>query len=166
MAPLENIKTPPYSEDAEQGVLGCMLLDKLSVETSVAMLSEDDFYIDRNKWIFSAIKRLASEGKAVDSLTVMDRLTSDGKMQNIGVSYIAQLQDMVPFTSNIEQYCRIVKDKSVLRSIITKFGDIINKCYEGRTELKSIIDEAEQFVYDLSMERTSNAFVSLREEVP
>ncbi|MBQ1466100.1 MAG: replicative DNA helicase [Eubacteriaceae bacterium] len=166
MAPLENIKTPPYSEEAEQGVLGCMLLDKLSVETAGNMLSEDDFYIEKNKWIFSAIKKLASSGSAVDSLTVMDRLTSDGNMQKIGVAYIAQLQDMVPFTSNIEQYCRIVKEKAVLRSIITEFGNIINKCYDGRTELKSIIDEAEAFVYDLSMERTSNAFVSLKEEVP
>lgn len=164
MAPLNNIKTPPYSDEAEKSVLGCMMLDKQCVETALFMLSEDDFYVDKNKWIFSAIAKLAQRGTAVDYVTIMDSLSADGNLENIGVSYLAQIQDIVPFTKNIEQYCAIVKEKATLRSIIINFSNIINSCYDGQYTLSEIVDEAERFVYDLSMDKTSNNFVSLKDE--
>lgn len=164
MAPLNNIKTPPYSDEAEKSVLGCMMLDKQCVETALFMLSEDDFYIDKNKWIFSAISKLSQRGMAVDYVTIMDSLTADGTMENITPSYLAQIQDIVPFTKNIEQYCKIVKEKATLRNIIINFSNIINSCYEGQYTLAEIVDEAERFVYDLSMDKTSNNFVNLKEE--
>lgn len=164
MAPLNNIKTPPYSDEAEKSVLGCMMLDKQCVETALFMLSEDDFYIDKNKWIFSAISKLSQRGMAVDYVTIMDSLTADGTMENITPSYLAQIQDIVPFTKNIEQYCKIVKEKATLRNIIINFSNIINSCYDGQYTLAEIVDEAERFVYDLSMDKTSNNFVNLKEE--
>lgn len=164
MAPLNNIKTPPYSDEAEKSVLGCMMLDKQCVETALFMLSEDDFYIDKNKWIFSAISKLSQRGMAVDYVTIMDSLTADGTMENITPSYLAQIQDIVPFTKNIEQYCKIVKEKATLRNIIINFSNIINSCYDGQYTLAEIVNEAERFVYDLSMDKTSNNFVNLKEE--
>jgi len=166
MAPQEGVKGSPYSEEAEQGVLGCMLLDRQSVETAVGMLTEDDFYIEKNRCIFQAAKKLYDKGMAVDALTVMDRLNTDGSMDRVGVGYIAQIQDMVPFTRNVDQYCSIIKEKSTLRRMIVEFSQIINQCYEGKMSLKEIIDGAEGFIYDLAMQRTSNDFVSLRQEVP
>lgn len=164
MAPTNNIKTPPYSDEAEKSVLGCMMLDKQCVETALFMLSEDDFYIDKNKWIFSAISKIAQRGMAVDYVTIMDSLTADGTMDNITPGYIAQIQDIVPFTKNIEQYCKIVKEKATLRNIIINFSNIVNSCYDGQYTLSEIVDEAERFVYNLSMDKTSNNFVSLKEE--
>ena len=114
------LKSPPYSEEAEKSVLGCMMLDRQSVETAVYMLTEDDFYIEKNRWIFSAIAEINRRGGAVDYVTIMDMLTTLGTMGRVGASYIAELQEIVPFTKNIEQYCAIVKEKSILRKIIIK----------------------------------------------
>lgn len=159
------LKSPPYSEEAEKSVLGCMMLDRQSVETAVYMLTEDDFYIEKNRWIFSAIAEINRRGGAVDYVTIMDMLTTLGTMGRVGASYIAELQEIVPFTKNIEQYCAIVKEKSILRKIIIEYSNLINKCYEGKSSLPEIIDESERFIYDLSMNRTSNSFVSVKEEI-
>ena len=156
------LKSPPYSEEAEKSVLGCMMLDRQSVETAVYMLTEDDFYIEKNRWIFSAIAEINRRGGAVDYVTIMDMLTTLGTMGRVGASYIAELQEIVPFTKNIEQYCAIVKEKSVLRKIIIEYSNLINKCYEGKSSLPEIIDESERFIYDLSMNSTSNSFVSVK----
>ncbi len=159
------VKSPPYSEEAEKSVLGCMMLDKQSVETAVYMLSEDDFYIEKNRWIFSAIAEINRRGGAVDFVTIMDMLSQKGTVLQSGASYIAELQEIVPFTKNIEQYCNIVKEKSILRKIIIEYSNLINSCYDGKSSLAEIIDESERFIYDLSMNRTNNNFVSVKEEM-
>ncbi len=157
------IKTPPYSDEAEKSVLGCMMLDKDCVLTAVNMLSEDDFYVERNKWIFVAISEIMNRGYAVDYVTIIDKLSVEGVMDKVGADYIAELQEIVTSTKNIEQYCRIVSEKAALRNMIINFGDIINKCYKNEEELSDIIDDAQKYIYDLSVDRARSEFISLRE---
>ena len=80
-------KTPPYSEDAEKSVLGSMMLDKNAVIAALDFLMEDDFYIDQNKWIFTAIANLSRDGYAVDPVTILDRLRSNGINDKISIQF-------------------------------------------------------------------------------
>lgn len=156
-------KTPPFSDEAEKSVLGCMILDKNAVITALSLLSEDDFYVDQNKWVFSVIKELNRNGFAIDYVTIIDRLNKDEVLEKIGASYLTELAEIVPSTTNIEQYCRIVSEKASMREIIVAFGNIIAKCYEDKRPLAEIIDEAERFVFNLSINKTRSEFVSLKE---
>ena len=140
-------KTPPYSEDAEKSVLGSMMLDKNAVIAALDFLREDDFYIDQNKWIFTAIANLSRDGYAVDPVTILDRLRSNGINDKISPAYLAELTDIVPSARNIEQYCRIVSEKATLREMIQSFGDLIAKCFEN----------------NLSVNKTRSEFISLKE---
>ena len=156
-------KTPPFSDEAEKSVLGCMILDKDAIITALHLLVEDDFYVDQNKWVFSAIKQISMRGFAVDSVTIIDWLKNNDLDEKISASYLTELTDIVPSTRNIEQYCRIVSEKSSLREMILTFGDLIAKCYEAQLPLTQIIDEAERFVYNLSVNKTRSEFTSLKE---
>ena len=156
-------KTPPFSDEAEKSVLGCMILDKDAIITALHLLVEDDFYVDQNKWVFSAIKQISMRGFAVDSVTIIDWLKNNELDEKIGASYLTELTDIVPSTRNIEQYCRIVSEKASLREMILTFGDLIAKCYEAKLPITQIIDEAERFVYNLSVNKTRSEFVSLKE---
>ncbi|MFA0814958.1 MAG: replicative DNA helicase [Anaerofustis sp.] len=156
-------KTPPYSEEAEKSVLGCMMLDKNAVIAALDILSEDDFYIDQNKWIFSAVAQLGRDGYAVDPVTILDRLKKDGVIDKIGAAYLAELTEIVPSARNVEQYCRIVSEKATLREMIAAFGDLISKCYENQEPLAQIIEEAEQFIYELSVNKTRTEFTALKD---
>lgn len=156
-------KTPPYSEDAEKSVLGSMMLDKNAVIAALDFLREDDFYIDQNKWIFTAIAQLSRDGYAVDPVTILDRLRSNGIHDKISPTYLAELTDIVPSARNIEQYCRIVSEKATLREMIQSFGDLIAKCFENKEPVAQIIEEAERFVYNLSVNKTRSEFISLKE---
>ncbi|NLW69605.1 MAG: replicative DNA helicase, partial [Eubacteriaceae bacterium] len=157
------VKTPPYSEEAEKSVLGCMMLDKDAAVSALNLLSAEDFYIDRNKWIFRILGEIMREGYAIDSVTIISRLKSEELSENIGAGYIAELQEIVPSTKNIEQYCRIVSEKAALRSIIINFNNLINDCYESKRSIREIIDEAEKFIYELSMNSTRGGLESLKD---
>ena len=87
--PLGEVKTPPYSEEAEKSVLGCMMLDRDAAETAVNMLSADDFYVDRNKWLFSSLTAIMQKGYAIDAVTVINELKDRGYYDKIGTAYIA-----------------------------------------------------------------------------
>ena len=158
-------KTPPYSDDAERSVLGCMLLDKNSVVTALDLIKEDDFYIDQNRWVFKAVKDLNAYGFAIDSVTVWDKLNSEGVGEKIGAAYLASLTEIVPFTNHLEQYCRMVTEKAMLRSMIAEFSNIINSCYEESRSLSEIVESAERFIYQLSVDKARSEFVSLKEAI-
>lgn len=158
-------RVPPYSDEAEKSVLGCMLLDKNAITTASHALRPDDFYADQNRWIFEAILQISQRGGAVDFVTLIDRLNGEGVIEKIGASYIASLEEIVPSTKNIEEYCKIVSEKAALRDMILNFGNIIADCYDGRRQLMEIIDEAQRYIYNLSMNKAKSEFISLKDSV-
>lgn len=156
-------KIQPFSDEAEKSVLGCMILDKNAVVTALNFVGEDDFYVDQNRWVFSAIKQLHQNLYSVDYVTIVEQLKKNDLIDRVGASYLTELTEIVPSTSNIEHYCRIVSEKATMREMILSFGNIIAECYEDKLPAAQIIDEAERFIYNLSMNKTRNEFISLKD---
>ena len=120
-------KVPPHDIEAEQAIIGSMLTDKDAVIAAVEKLKPEDFYREDNKAIYESILSLYSKSEPIDIITVKDELTSNGKFDMVGgLEYLAILPDKVPLTSNIEQYIKIVEEKSILRNLIKASTEIIN----------------------------------------
>lgn len=154
---------PPRSEETEKSILGCMLLDRASLVTALDLLSEEDFTSEQNRLIFAAIAELYHRGSAVDYVTLLNQLISGGAIEQVGAVYLAQLTDIIPYTQNIEQYCKIVREKSALRSMITAFGNFVARCYEQKDSFTDILTDAEAYIYNLSISRTSGELTALRD---
>ena len=124
-------KVPPHDIEAEQAIIGSMLTDKDAVIAAVEKLKPEDFYREDNKAIYESILSLYSKSEPIDIITVKDELTINGKFDMVGgLEYLAILPDKVPLTSNIEQYIKIVEEKSILRNLIKASTEIINLGYE------------------------------------
>lgn len=112
-------KIPPSDIEAEQAVLGSMLIDKDAVVSAIEVLKPDDFYREDNKAIYGAILNLYNRAEPVDIITLKAELVSLGKFDVVGgLEYLASLPDMAPTSANIEKYIKIVEEKSMLRNLI------------------------------------------------
>ena len=121
-------KVMPNDLIAEQAVLGSMLVDKDAVIAAVELLIPEDFYREDNKEIYAAMMELYSVGKHIDMITLIDELRLRGTLEKVGdMQYISTLIDNVPTTSNIENYVKIVEEKSVVRKLIRVARDILQK---------------------------------------
>ena len=157
-------KIPPNDIEAEQAVLGSMLLDKDAVIDAVEVLKPEDFYREENKLIFSAMLSLYSRSEPVDLITVKDELVSLGKLDVCGgLEYIADLSDKVPTTANVDRYIKIVEEKSILRSLIKTSNDLIDLGYDQTLEVDEIIEKAEKGVFDLLKNRNQKGFTPISE---
>ncbi|MDA8097740.1 MAG: replicative DNA helicase [Clostridia bacterium] len=157
-------RIPPQNLDAEQAVLGALLLDPDVIYRVVSILKPDNFYHSANRLIYEAALRLQDAGQPVDLVTVTDQLRREGLLEKAGgATYIASLTDLVPTTANVEQYARIVEEKALLRTLILVAGRIAEMSYEENDEAPRLLDQAEQMILELSTRRGSAAFVQLRE---
>lgn len=147
-------KIPPNDVEAEQAVLGAMLLDKDAVINAVNALKPEDFYREENKLIFSAMLALYGRAEPIDIITVKDELVSLGVLDVCGgIEYIAELSDKVPTTANSDNYIKIVEEKSILRSLIKTSNELIDLGYDQTLEVNEIIEKAEKSVFDLLKNR-------------
>lgn len=157
-------KIPPNDVEAEQAVLGAMLLDKDAVISAVDMLKPEDFYREENKQIFSAMLSLYARSEPIDLITVKDELVSLGKLEVCGgLAYIAELSDKVPTTANAENYMKIVEEKSVLRSLIKTSNELIDLGYDQTLEVNEIIEKAEKSVFNLIKNRNQKGYTPIKE---
>ena len=137
-------KIPPQNLDAEMAVLGSMLMDEDAISVSAEVLSSDTFYKDTHKKIFEAILGLYNTNKAVDLITLTDELKRLGALDEIGgVSFLTALANSVPTAANINHYVNIVKEKSILRTLINNSTRIISMCYESEGNINEVVDNAE-----------------------
>jgi len=159
--PLEKI--PPQNLDAEQSVLGAMLIDKEAVVKAVEFLRPRDFYRDANGLIFEAMGRLFDRGEAVDLITLSEELRHSGLLDQIGgVAYVAGLANAVPTSANVEHYARIVEEKSLLRTLINVSTRIAQMGYEAEEDTVSLIDRAEQMIFEISQRKAHSGFMALK----
>ena len=143
-------KIPPNDTEAEQAVIGSMLTDKDAVIAAVEVLKDSDFYREDNRIIYSAILNLYNRSQPIDVITLRAELSSMGKLDSVGgLEYIAELPEKVPTTSNVEQYIRIVEEKSILRNLIKTANDIITLGYDPTQEVESIIDSSEKKIFEV-----------------
>jgi replicative DNA helicase len=153
---LDNIKTPPHSVEAEQSVLGGLLLDNAKWDLVSEMLIESDFYRHNHRLIFGAIASLAQEALPLDVITVSEALAKSGELDNAGgQKYLAELAQNTPSAANIRAYADIVRERAVIRKLVAVSGEISENAFnpKGRTS-SELLDEAERSVFKISEERT------------
>lgn len=157
-------KAQPNDILAEQAVLGAMLVDKDAVIASIEVLKSEDFYREDNKEIYAAMLELYSIGKSIDMITLKDQLTLRGTLDKVGgISYIASLVDNVPAVSNVENYIKIVEEKSVIRNLIKTANEIIRNSYSGTEDVDALVEQAEKRIFDVVQERNLRGYASIRE---
>lgn len=157
-------RIPPQNTEAEQSVLGSMLLDREVIPVVMEHLKSEDFYREDHKEIFDAIQELSEKGEPVDLITVADKLKSRGTLEATGgLAYLSNIASMVPTTANIKYYVEIVQEKSILRKLISTSSEIINMSYEAREEVAVILDRAEQGIFGILQNRTMKGFTHIKD---
>ncbi|HOM29054.1 MAG TPA: replicative DNA helicase [Deltaproteobacteria bacterium] len=143
----------PYSREAEEYILGGILMENTALDSVCTIVSAEDFYIERNRILFEQMVRLMDKGLPIDLVSLTESVERTGKLDKVGgAAYISQLADIVPTTANIEYYARIVRDKSILRSLINGASEIIRQARSQAGEVADILESAEQIVYAINRE--------------
>ncbi|VAW97719.1 Replicative DNA helicase (DnaB) [hydrothermal vent metagenome] len=148
----ESIKLPPFSIEAEQAVLGGLMLDNLAWDKVADLLTEEDFYRRDHRLIFTAIAKLANTSQPCDAVTLSESLAQLNELDNVGgLSYLGSLANNTPTAANIKAYADIVRERSILRSLITVSNDIASNAYnpEGRAS-SELLELAEQRVFEIA----------------
>ncbi|MGI6072506.1 MAG: replicative DNA helicase [Lachnospiraceae bacterium] len=159
-------KIMPHSLEAEQSVIGSMLMDVEAIDVAAEYLAEDDFYARQNGVMFTAMVELWAEHKPVDVITLSDRLREKGAPEEItGTEFIKAIIGAVPTSANIRQYVRIVHEKSTLRKLIKASEKISADCYMQNDGLDDILEETEKSIFNLIQTRNSKEHVPIKEVV-
>ena len=156
------MRSLPQSIEAEQSVIGSMIIDKSAIVQVAERLEENDFYRDGHKIIFRAIFEMFKNDTAVDLLTLLEYLKSNDLLEKAGgVTYITEVSSSVPTTANLSSYIKIVEEKSTLRKLIKASTSIIEDSYNKQGEVASVLDKAEKKIFDIAEKRTSSDFEPL-----
>jgi len=157
-------RVPPQNVEAEQAVLGALFIDPEAWFTVSDQLGVDDFYRSAHKRIFQAVADVASKMEPIDLITVTACLRDKGHLEEVGgVGYLAALTNVVPTAANVEHHTGLVREKSVLRKLISVATSIASTGYEGAADVSEIIDDAEQKIFDLAQDRITRGFTPIRD---
>lgn len=160
-------RLPPQNIEAEQSVLGSILLEKGALVKVLEIITPDDFYRDVHKTIFTALVALFEKNEPQDIITVSNILKDWNKLDNAGgPAYLSSLTDIVPVTANIEHYARIIRQKSILRRLIQTSNEIAARCYEEQDDIDTLVDEAEQSIFDISHSKSDRSCQPLSAIIP
>jgi replicative DNA helicase len=149
---IEALKVPPHSIEAEQSVLGGLLLDNGAADRIADFLSGDHFYSDAHRLLYNAIMQLIGDNKPADVVTVAEALGSINKLDYVGgMSYLAALVENVPTAANIRRYAEIVHERAILRRLAAAGGEISESAFHplGRS-VREILDQAETKVFEIA----------------
>ena len=156
----------PHSVEAEQSVIGSMLMDRDAVIAASEILTAEDFYQRQYGIIFDAILELSNEGKAVDVVTLQNRLREKDVPPEISeMEFMRDLLNTVPTSANIKHYAGIVSEKAILRRLIRLTEEIENECYLNREPVEEILDTTEKKMFQLLQQRDSGDMVPIRQVV-
>ncbi|AIY80961.1 replicative DNA helicase [Clostridium botulinum 202F] len=156
------MRTLPQSIEAEQSVIGSMIIDKSAIAKVLESLEEEDFYRDGHKVIFRAILDMFRKDMGVDLITLLENLKSTEMLERAGgVTYITEISASVPTTANLSSYIKIVEEKSVLRKLIKASTSIIESSYNNQGEVENVLDGAEKRIFDIAEKKTSKDFEPL-----
>ncbi|UCG34983.1 MAG: replicative DNA helicase [Candidatus Omnitrophota bacterium] len=159
-------KIPPNNIEAEMATLGAMLIDDSIIPQVLELIDKDSFYKYEHSMIFESIVSLFDVRKKTDILTVSEDLNKKKFLEKIGGSaYLATLADFVPTSANVSHYARIVKEKSVLRSLIASATNIVSWSYKGEEEVSNILDRAEKLIFEISDRRIEGGYVHIRDVI-
>ncbi len=159
-------KVFPHSTEAEQSVIGSMIMDKDAIVAASETVTSEDFYEQRYGVLFDAMLELFNEGKPVDLITLQNKLKEkDVPPELCSLEFIRDLITSVPTSANVRYYANIVKEKSTLRQLIKVTESITNECYLDKEKLETILEDTEKRMFDILQKRNSGEFVSIKEIV-
>lgn len=162
---MEDIKLPPHSLEAEQSVLGSMLIDQEATSVVAGLLKSQHFYRESHRQIYEAMLALYASNSPIDLITISDALTQRGILEQVGgVPYLTLLASLVPSSATAGNYAQIVLNKAILRDLISAASQISASCYH-QEEVEGVLEEAERLIFRLSQSRSKRDFESMPEIV-
>ena len=159
-------KAPPHNIEAEQSVLGGLLIDENAITRVLEVLSEDgsDFYHPAHRSLFAKMANMFDHNSPLDVVTVSDAFKDSDALDSVGgLSYLGELVETTPTAANIAYYARIVKEKSLLRKIISTTTEIATRGYDGTESTEEFLDDAERLIFEITQDRGKKSFTPLKE---
>ena len=155
-------RMPPQNNEAEQSVLGSILLQPSALISAMEFIQANDFYRRSHQLIFQVMIELNDKNEEIDVITVANLLERSGQLEDIGgTPYLAELSNVVPTAANVEYYAKIVEERSLLRRLIQASTDIISDTYEESEEVSSLLDHAEQKILEVSERKNRSGFIKI-----
>ncbi len=163
---VSDLRLPPQNLDAEQSILGAVLLENSALNKALEVIVEEDFHRGAHRTIFAGMIELADRNEVVDQITLTDLLKTKGQLEQVGgAAYVAELVQAVPSASNIRHHCKIVREKSLLRGLIRTATEIVTKGYDGLGESEDLLEYAEREIFRLAQGRLGRSFVPMHQIV-
>ena len=157
---------PPQNLDAEQSVLGGILLENSALARALELISAADFYKEAHRCIFDRMLDLYERNAPIDLVTLTDEIAKHDELEKVGgASYVAEMVAQVPTAANIRHYCNIVREKSTIRSLISSATEIVTRAFENAGDSDELVDEAERKIFEISEKRIKQSFVATKEIV-
>ncbi len=159
-------RVPPQNIDAEQAVLGAMLIKKEAIAEVAQILRPEDFYRDAHKIVYEAMLNLFNKNEPADIVTVSDYLNNENLMEKVGgVTFITALANTVPTAANVTYHAKIVREKADLRNLINTATDIAGMAYESSDDVADVIDKSEKMIMEVANRQNVSAFTPMRDIV-
>ena len=156
-------KLVPHNLEAEQAVIGGLLIDPDAIIKTAPIVKSEDFYLEKHAWVFDAISSLHERREPIDFLSVISELERQNKLNDVGgPAYITALINSVPTVVHIEHYARLIERTSVQRKLISAAGQIAEMAYDGSEEIDALIDHAEETIFAVAQRRLTRDMVPIR----
>ena len=163
---VSDLRLPPQNVDAEQSILGAVLLENSALNKALEVIVEEDFHRGAHRTIFAGMLELSERNEVVDQITLTELLKTKGQLEQVGgAAYVAELVQAVPSASNIRYHCKIVREKSLLRGLIRIATDVVSKGYDALVESSDLLEYAEREIFRLGQGRVDRSFVAMHQIV-
>lgn len=159
----DHVRIPPNNLEAEQSVLGSLMLDKDAIIKVADLLKVGDFYKDDNNLVYETMLELYEEREPIDVLSLANKLEEKGQLERVGGSgYLASLVNTVPSATNVVHYAKVVQKKALLRRLISMASDIVEMGYDESEDVQKVLDEAEQKIFSVSQNYIKQDFIPIK----
>ncbi len=154
----------PFSQEAEQSVLGSVLINPASLDEITGMIRQDDFYLEEHQKIYSAMQAMYLKSRSIDPVTLVDELVTMGLYDEAGgMEYIRLIAEIVPTATNVKDYARIVHEKSVIRKLIGACEEVADVAYSEQDNASRLVEMAESKIYAIAEDKDNKSFVHIRD---
>ncbi|MCK5504279.1 MAG: replicative DNA helicase [Thermodesulfovibrionia bacterium] len=159
-------RLPPQNIEAEQSVLGAILLENEALASAIEVISPEDFYKDSHKTIFRAMLELYKKSEPIDLITLTEQLSKDERLEGVGgASYLSSIVNLVPTSANVRYHSKIVKEKAILRNLIVTATEIVASGYDTEQDVHELLDLAETKIFSISEKAVRQTYVHIKNVV-
>ena len=159
-------RMPPQNIEAEQAVLGAMLISKEAIAEAAQILNSEDFYREAHRIVFEAMMELSNKNQAVDNLTVVEQLNKENNLEKVGgIAFVTALANTVPTAANVAFYAKIVREKALMRKLINTATEIAAMGYEDNKDVDTILDKSEKMILQVAANRKTGDFMPINQIV-